>query len=74
MSNLKLESFLGINFGTTLETVKEIFSKKPGSVFDEINSDHETLFFKNVQFAGRETEFIMFLFLLVLFLLIQIEL
>jgi hypothetical protein len=62
MNNLKLNGFLGIDFGVSQQILKEKFSSKTGGILDTENSDSETLFFNDANFAGRETELILFLF------------
>jgi len=58
----KLESFLEIPFGASIEEAKQIIKMRSGSEFDEENSNLETLFFNGIRFGGRETIFTMLSF------------
>lgn len=59
---MKLNGFLGVNFGSTKENVKARLLSRPECILDEDNSDDNALFFNGIKFAGRETLFIMFMF------------
>jgi hypothetical protein len=62
MSDLRLNSFLGIDFGSSQETSKEKLLSREGCIFDEENSSERTLFFNGIKFAGRNTTLIMMFF------------
>ena len=62
MNDLKLNSFLGIDFGTSREVAKEKLLNREGCIYDEENSKDDVLFFLGLTFAGRATTFIMLLF------------
>lgn len=62
MSNLKLDSFLNIPFGTSSEKVKNLLTERAGCIFDEENSGLDNLLFNGIKFAGRETLLISLLF------------
>jgi hypothetical protein len=53
----KLNSFMGIPFGSSREFVTEKMLDREG-VFDEENSSENCLFFDSVQFAGYKTNYI----------------
>ena len=55
MSNLKLDAFLNIPFGTPSEEVKNLLTARAGCVFDQENSNLDNLLFHGIKFAGRET-------------------
>ncbi len=57
-----IESFLGIKFGTSIDSVKRIMLSKPGCLIDKKNSDSTQLVFDGVKFAGRETVLMQFKF------------
>lgn len=63
MNGQILEAFLGIKFGSSLESVKEVMLAKPNCILDSENSDCNQLFFEGVKFAGREVLFISFKFI-----------
>lgn len=63
MKDLRLNSFLGIDFGSSKEISKGILLKRKGCVLDEENSSDTTLFFEGMRFAGRDTIFILLLFI-----------
>lgn len=56
---MKLNGFLGIDFGSTQEIVIEKLLTRTGCVLDHDNSDENALFFNGLRFAGRETLFVM---------------
>jgi hypothetical protein len=62
MSNSKLDDFLDVPFGSSAETVKQRISLRYDSIFDEANSNADTLFFNGISFGGRPTRFILLLF------------
>jgi len=62
MSNLKLTSFLGIEFGTSKEISKEKLLLREGAIFDEENSSEDVLFFDGLKFGGRQTTYVFLLF------------
>jgi hypothetical protein len=57
----KLNSFMGIPFGSSKEFVAEKMLDREG-VFDEENSSADRLIFDGVVFAGRKTDFIQVIF------------
>jgi hypothetical protein len=62
MSEFRLNSFLGIDFGTSREVAKEKLMSRAGCIYDEENSKEHVMFFNGLTFAGRTTDFIMLLF------------
>ncbi|HEY3371693.1 MAG TPA: hypothetical protein VGK10_12630 [Prolixibacteraceae bacterium] len=62
MHNLRLDGFLGIEFGSSLENVKEKFVTKTGIILESIDDENDALFCNGAKFAGRETEMLLFLF------------
>lgn len=62
MKDLRLNGFLGVEFGSSKETAKEILLSRKGCVLDEVNSSDTALFFDDMKFAGRETSNVMLLF------------
>jgi hypothetical protein len=63
MTDLRLTNFLGIEFGTKKEIVKEKILLRDGAIFDEENSSEDSLFFDGIVFGGRQTSFIYLLFI-----------
>ena len=63
MSDLKLTSFLGIEFGATKEVAKEKLLAREGANFDEENSSEDALYFDGLKFGGRLTSYIFLLFI-----------
>ncbi len=57
----KLDSFLGIPFGSNQRLVNEKLLERNGT-YNEINSDDITMTYEGIIFGGRQTEFIMFTF------------
>lgn len=62
MNNLRLNGFLGIEFGCSQQIAKEKLASKTESILDSENSDQDTLLYNGVKFAGRETELVLLLF------------
>lgn len=62
MSITRLDDFLDVPFGSAAEDVKQRISLRYDSVFDEANSNTDTLFFNGISFGGRPTRFILLLF------------
>lgn len=62
MNNSKLDGFLGIEFGSSLEIVKEKFANKTGIILESVDDENDALFCNGAKFAGRETEMMLFLF------------
>lgn len=62
MKDLKLNSFLGIDFGSSKEFSKNKLLKRNGCNLDEENSTDTALFFDGMKFAGRNTITVMLLF------------
>lgn len=62
MNELKLNNFLGIEFGASKETSKEKMLSRNGVTFDEENSTEDALFFDGLKFAGRQTSYVFLLF------------
>ncbi len=59
----KLDGFLDIKFGSSIDVVKKAMLARPGCFINEKRSDSSYLFFDGVSFAGREALFISFKFL-----------
>jgi len=59
----KLDGFLDIKFGSSIDVVKKVMLARPGCFINEKRSDSSYLFFDGVSFGGRETLFISFKFL-----------
>lgn len=57
-----LEGFLGIKFGSSREEVKKSMLLRQDCKLDIQNSNENVLFFDNVNFGGRKTEYIIFKF------------
>lgn len=62
MSNFKLTSFLGIDFGSSKEISTEKLLSREGVIFDEENSSDDVLFFDGLKFGGRQTAYVFLLF------------
>lgn len=62
MNELKLTSFLGIEFGSNKEISKEKLLSREGVIFDEENSSEDVLFFDGLKFGGRQTSYVFLLF------------
>ncbi len=62
MENLSLNSFLGIDFGSTQEVAKNKMLSRASCTLDEKNSTDTVMYFYGVTFAGRDTSFVMLLF------------
>lgn len=63
MSNLKIDGFLGISFGSSADTAKRKMADRAGSIFDEENSSPETLIYTKTNFGGREAKYIILVFI-----------
>jgi hypothetical protein len=61
MNNSRLDGFLGIEFGSSLEIVKEKFASKTGIILESVDDENDALFCNGAKFAGRETEMMLFL-------------
>lgn len=61
MKELRLNSFLGVEFGSSKEHIKEKLLNREGADFDNVNSTDDVLFFTGISFAGRQTTLIMLL-------------
>lgn len=57
-----LDSFMGIKFGTSRDSVKKIMLSKQGCTLNKESSGDDFMAFQNVKFAGREALFISFKF------------
>lgn len=53
--DLKLNSFLGIEFGSSIIEATEKMLKRDNIVLDDKNSNQDILLFYGMKFAGRET-------------------
>ena len=62
MNELKLTSFLGIEFGSSKEISKEKLLSREGAIFDKENSSEDVLFFDGLKFGGRQTSYIFLMF------------
>jgi hypothetical protein len=60
--DLKLNSFLGIEFGSSIIEATEKMLKRDNTVLDDKNSTQEILLFYGMKFAGRETLLTMLFF------------
>jgi len=62
MKDLRLNSFLGIDFGSSQEIAKEILITRKGASLDEENSSDTALLFEDIKFAGRDAISVILLF------------
>ncbi|MBL0737675.1 hypothetical protein JI750_12285 [Flavobacterium sp. GN10] len=62
MNELKLTSFLGIEFGSSKEISREKLLSREGAILDEVNSSEDALFFDGLKFGGRQTSYVLLLF------------
>ena len=63
MSEARLNSFLGVDFGSSLESAKEKLLSREGCTLNEENSSNDTLIFNGLTFAGRQTSFVILYFI-----------
>lgn len=62
MNELRLKSFLGIDFGSSPENAKRKILRKTGCIYDRKNSSEEILLFNGSIFTGQNKALIMLLF------------
>jgi hypothetical protein len=59
-STPNVDSFLGIKFGSSVSTVKQALSKRPGAKFDLKGSTKDALVYDGITVAGKNTSYVTF--------------